>query len=152
AGLAPAAGALAAADPGELVARAAGRDSTVEGTELGAESVDVLHDVDLADGGPVGGAAGAGRRTDRPDSGPVPGRPAASDVGLLQRRLEAKLAAGRCGEVGALGLDPAAGPVAGAVPDRLDEQVPLAVPEHVGGAVGHGFDLTGTPVRGAAGV
>src|SRR4051812_4134314 len=48
AGLATAAGPLATADPGGLVALAARVRSTVECRELGAASVDVLEDVDLA--------------------------------------------------------------------------------------------------------
>src|SRR5205814_4328759 len=67
-------------------------------------------------------------------------------------RLDPQLPAGRCGEVGTLGLDPAGRPVAGAVPDRLDRQVPAAVLVHVRRAVGHPLDLAGASVGGAAGI
>src|SRR5262249_7444646 len=137
---------------GVFVARTARCNSTVERAELGAESVDVFHQVDLADARPVGRADRPGRRAHRPERRPVASRGGTGDGGLLQGCFEAQLATWRRGEVGALGLDPAAGPVAGRVPDRLDDQVTLAVLVHVGGAVGHGFDLAGAPVRGATGV
>src|SRR6185436_20651321 len=52
-GLAAGAGPFAAADAGGLVALAARIRSTVERGELGAATVDVLQDVDLADTRPV---------------------------------------------------------------------------------------------------
>ena len=70
-GLAAAAGQQVAADAVGLVARAAGVHSAVEGVRDLAEGVDVLHDVEFADAGPVGGAHAAGGGAHRPERGPV---------------------------------------------------------------------------------
>jgi hypothetical protein len=53
AGLTFVARALATADPTRLVAQAAWIRAAVERGELRAESVDILHDVDLSDSRPV---------------------------------------------------------------------------------------------------
>src|SRR5205823_6588478 len=113
------------------------------------QAVDVLHHVQLTDAGPVGGRGGAGVRAQRPERRPV--TDAGARVGLLDGRGDLQLAAGRRGEVGALGLHPAGGPVAGRVADRLDHQVTVAVLVDVAGAVGHRLDLAGAPVRGTTG-
>src|ERR1700729_2539096 len=68
-GLAAAAGQQVAADAVGLVARAAGVHSAVEGVRDLAEGVDVLHDVEFADAGPVGGAHAAGGGAHRPERG-----------------------------------------------------------------------------------
>src|SRR6185369_15945899 len=91
AGLAAAAGPLAAAEAGGLVTRAARAGSAVQGGELGAASVDVLHDVQLTDARPVGRADRTRGGAQRPERGPVPGRRGAGHVGLLQGRLDAQL-------------------------------------------------------------
>ena len=151
-GLAAGAGLLAAAESGGFVARPAGGGAAVQGAPHRAAPVDVLEDVDLADAGPVRGTDRAGRLAEHPERRPVAGAVGGGDVRLLDRGLDPQDAAGRGGEVGALGLDPAGGPVAGLVTHRGDGKVTGAVQGDVGGAVRHRLDLAGAPVRGPAGV
>src|SRR5439155_5605070 len=132
---------------GVLVARPARAHSTVEGGPLPVDAVDVLHDVDLADAGPVPQVAPV-RRAEHPERRPVPGRGRPGDVRHLDARLDVQLAAGGWLEVVAVGLDAAGRPAA--VVHRPDAQVPLAAEGHVRRAGRHGLDLVGTEVGGAA--
>ncbi len=134
-----------------LVAGAAGGRPAVHGGPGLVDAVDVLHDVELADARPVLVVAAVGR-AQHPEGGPVAGGRGAGDVGHLDARLDAQLAAGRGLEVGAVGLDAARGPVAGRVAQRRDLQVAASVEGDVAGAAGHPLDLAGAPVGGAAGV
>jgi len=95
----------------------------VHGGPLVVDALNVFHDVDLADARPAPEVAAIGL-AQHPEGGPVSARTRARDVGHLQPRLDAQLAAGRRLEVGAPGLDAARGPVAGAIALRRDLRLP----------------------------
>src|SRR5205807_621826 len=143
-------GALSA-DPAGLVAGAAGAGAAVQGGPLVVETLDVLHDVDLADAGPVPVVAPV-RRAEHPEGRPVSLGSRTRDVGHLQPGLDPQFAARRGLEVGAVGLDPAGGPLPGGVADRGDPQVAGAVEGDVRRARGHRLDLAGAEPGRAAGV
>ena len=155
AGLAAGARLQAAAQAGGLVTGTAGIDAAMQGPGVLRQRVDVLHDVDLAGGRPVG----AGHRPGRAGSaGPEPGpqhperRPvakAAGRIGLFDRGADLELATGRGGEVGGGRLDPARGPACAGL-HRGDVQVAAAVLGHVRGRVRIALDLTGAPVGGTS--
>src|SRR2546421_3441722 len=77
---------LPATDAAELVAGPARSRAAVEGCELRVQSIDVLHDIDLADAGPVEIVA-AERSSEHPERRPISQSRAACDIGLLDRRL-----------------------------------------------------------------
>src|SRR5690606_25930607 len=110
------------ADAAVLVAGAAGRGAAVHGGEHRVHALRVLHDVELADRGPVPPVAAVGG-AQHPARRPVALGGGAGDVRHLDAALDAQFAARRGLEVGPVGLDAAGRPVAGRVPPGRDAEV-----------------------------
>ncbi len=130
--------ALLVARPGRPVGIALGEVPAVQGARGLAQSVDVLHDVDLAGRRPPG-------RRQHPESRPVTQR--IGRAGLLDRGRHHHLAAGRRPEQ-APGLDPGRGPSrvaasGGAVAQHDDVEIAVTIQVDVVPGRGHRLDLAG---------
>src|SRR5690606_36393748 len=135
----------AVADALGLIARAALLHTAMQHAPRLVDAVDVLQDVELADGRPVPVIAPI-RAAERPERRPVAERLPARDVGERDPRLDRQHAARRRLEVLALGRDAGRRPVARTVPARRDGQVAAAVELEVVRVGGVLLDLPGAPV------
>lgn len=115
----------------------------------GILTVDVLHDIDLADLRPVRVVASE-CSSNKPKGRPVPKTVASSHVRHLDRCLYAKLATGWRSKVAPLTLDPSTRPCAAAASLRHDPEVAVfagvGIKTNVARGASVGLDFTSSPL------